>query len=48
MELTSVVKRSKEEKKRFSLYGNHTTLPAVVSVRGQAGVILTKLDDVIT
>jgi len=47
MELTSVVKRSKYEKNPFRFYGNHITLPAVLSDRGQAGVIVTTLDDVI-
>jgi hypothetical protein len=47
MELTSVAKRSKEEKKLFRFYGNHLTLPNVLSARGQAGVKLTTLDDVI-
>ena len=47
MLLTSVVKRSKEEKKRFRFYGNHIIVPAELSARGQAEVILITLDDVI-
>lgn len=46
MELTSVVKRRKEENKRVHWYGNHTTLQAMLSARGQTGVLNTQ-DDVI-